>query len=154
MGVGAGVYGLLGLVLAFRCAREYVEERWAILATLSIWWASSLPVYMYFNPSWSHAHSAFAVALFLWHWHETRSSRSLAQWLILAVIAGLMLNVYYANAMLLPVLVLEALRHYFLAFRPHASAAPTSTPRIPALLLRHALFFSVLLVCLLPTFIT
>src|SRR5207253_5000576 len=96
----------LGLFLALRLARQYVAERWALVATLAIWWASSLPVYMYFNPSWSHAHSFFAVALFLWYWHETRSSRSLAQWLILALITGLMLNVYYPNAMVLAVLAI------------------------------------------------
>src|SRR6266851_322943 len=117
MALATALYGFLGLVLAFRLARQYVEERWALLATLSIWWASSLPVYMYFNPSWSHAHSAFAVALFLWYWHETRSSRSPAQWLILALIAGLMLNIYYANAMVLAVLAVEALRQYLTAFR-------------------------------------
>jgi len=27
------------------------HERWALLATIAIWWASSLAVYMYFNPS-------------------------------------------------------------------------------------------------------
>src|SRR5260370_9563923 len=121
-------YGVLGLFLAFRLARQYVEEGWALLATLSIWWASSLPVYMYFNPSWSHAHSAFAVALFLWYWHRTRSSRSFAQWLILALIAGLMLNVYYANAMLLAVLAVEAFPPYLSAFRPALFPPPHSTP--------------------------
>src|SRR6266699_4854685 len=154
MALATAIYGFLGLFLAFRLARQYVEERWAFLATLAIWWASSLPVYMYFNPSWSHAHSSFAVALFLWYWHETSSSRSLAQWLILAVITGLMLNVYYATAMLLAVLVVEALRQYYLAVRPAPSAAPNATARIPELLLRHSLFAAVLLVCLLPTFIT
>ena len=154
MALATAFYGFLGLLLAFRLARQYVEERWALLATLSIWWASSLPVYMYFNPSWSHAHSAFVVALFLWYWHETRSSRSLAQWLILAVITGLMLNVYYPNAMLLAVLAVEAFRQYYGAFRPASSAAPDSAPRIPELFLHHALFAAVLLVCLLPTFIT
>jgi hypothetical protein len=109
---------------------------------------------MYFNPSWSHAHSAFAVALFLWYWHETRSSRSLAQWLILAVVTGLMLNVYYANAMVLAVLAIEAGRQYYLALRPGPSAAPNSTLSLPDLLLRHALFAAVLLICLLPTLIT
>ncbi len=161
MALATGFYGFLGLLLAFRLARQYVEDRWALLATLAIWWASSLPVYMYFNPSWSHAHSSFAVALFLWYWHETRSSRPLAQWLILALITGLMLNVYYANAMVLAVLAVEALRQYHLALRPKpaeasAKAGPPSfpTPRIPELLLRHSLFAAVLLICLLPTFIT
>ena len=78
MAFATALYGFLGLLLSFRLAREYVEERWALLATIAIWGASALPVYMYFNPSWSHAHSAFAVALFLWYWHKTRSSRSLA----------------------------------------------------------------------------
>jgi hypothetical protein len=154
MALATAFYGFLGLLLGFRLARHYVEERWALLATFSIWWASSLPVYMYFNPSWSHAHSAFVVALFLWYWHQTRSSRSLAQWLILALITGLMLNVYYANAMVLAVLAVEALRQYYLAFRPDASTAPNSTLRVPELLLRHSLFAAVLLVCLLPTLIT
>jgi hypothetical protein len=154
MAFATALYGFLGLLLAFRLARQYVRERWALLATLAIWWASSLPVYMYFNPSWSHAHSAFAVALFLWYWHETRSSRSLAQWLILAVVTGLMLNVYYANAMVLAVLAIEAARQYYLALRPGLSAAPNSTLSLPDLLLRHALFAAVLLICLLPTLVT
>jgi len=154
MALATAIYGFLSLLLAFRLARQYVEERWAFLATLAIWWASSLPVYMYFNPSWSHAHSAFVVALFLWYWHQTRSSRSLAQWLILAVITGLMLNIYYPNGVVLAVLAFEALRQYYLAFRPDSPAAPNSTPRVLELLLRHSLFAAVLLICLLPTFIT
>jgi hypothetical protein len=154
MALATALYGFLGLLLAFRLARQYVEERWALLATLAIWWASSLPVYMYFNPSWSHAHSSFVVALFLWYWHETRFSRSLAQWLILALITGLMLNVYYPNAMVLAVLAIEGLRLYYLALRPGSSASPDSTLRVPQLLLRHSLFAAVLLICLLPTLIT
>src|SRR6266851_2557744 len=154
MALATAFYGFLGLLLAFRLARQYVQERWALLATLSIWWASSLPVYMYFNPSWSHAHSSFAVALFLWYWHQTRSSRSFAQWLILAVITGLMLNIYYPNAMVLAVLAVEALRQYLSAFRRHSLPGASAIPRVPELLLRHLLFVAAVLVCLLPTFIT
>ena len=154
MALATAFYGFLGLLLAFRLARQYVEERWALLATLSIWWASSLPVYMYFNPSWSHAHSSFAVTLFLWYWHQTRSSRSLAQWMILALITGLMLNVYYPNAMVLAVLAVEALRQYLSAFRRDIQAGASASPRVPELLTRHFLFGAVILICLLPTFIT
>src|SRR6266566_2059802 len=154
MALATAFYGFLGLLLAFRLARQYVEERWALLATLSIWSASSLPVYMYFNPSWSHAHSSFAVALFLWYWHQTRSSRSLSQWLILASITGLMLNVYYPNGMVLAVLAVEALRQYLSAFHRRSLPGASAIPRVPELLLRHLLFAAVALVCLLPTFIT
>jgi hypothetical protein len=154
MALATAIYGFLGLLLAFRLARQYVHERWALLAPIAIWWASSLPVYMYFNPSWSHAHSNFVVALFLWYWHETRSSRSLSQWLLLALIGGLMLTVYYANTMMLAVLVAEAVPQYLSAFRRGAAGATSEAPRLADLLVRHLFFAAVVLLCLLPTFIT
>jgi hypothetical protein len=149
MALGTAFYGFLGIILAVRISRQYVDERWATLAAISVWWASSLPVYMYFNPSWSHAHSAFTVALFLWYWHETRRDRSLRQWIILGAIAGLMLNVYYANAMMLAVPLVEALGQYRAALRE-------GLPKLTAvqLLGRHALFAAIVGVCLLPTLIT
>ena len=149
MALGTAVYGFLGLLISFRLARNYVEERWALLATLAIWWASSLAVYMYFNPSWSHAHSAFVVALFLWYWHETRNARSTRQWLVLGAIAGLMLDVYYANVTVLVVLLFEASRDYPASFR----RATPATPAVSQLLARHFVFAVTLIVCLLPTFI-
>jgi hypothetical protein len=150
MAFGTALYGFLGLLLAMRVARKYVEERWAFVAAISVWWASSLPVYMYFNPSWSHAHSAFAVALFLWYWHETRQQRTTWQWCVLAAIAGLMLNVYYANAMLLLVLAVEAVSQYSAAFRDRKPAEPSAGQ----LFKRHLLFGAVLVFSFLPTFAT
>jgi Dolichyl-phosphate-mannose-protein mannosyltransferase len=150
MAFGTALYGLLGLLLATRIARKHVDERCAFLAAISVWWASSLPVYMYFNPSWSHAHSAFAVALFLWYWHETREQRSTRQWCVLALIAGLMLNVYYANAMLLLVLAVEAIGQYVVAFRDPARGGPGAAQ----LLKRHLLFGAIVVLALTPTFVT
>jgi hypothetical protein len=149
MALATALYGFLGLLISFRIARKYVDETWALLATLAIWWASSLPVYMYFNPAWSHAHSAFVVALFLWYWHETRDARSLRQWILLGALAGLMLNVYYANLMLFAILPFEALRDYGAAFRKVTASSPT----VAQLLARHAAFGLTLILCLLPTFI-
>jgi hypothetical protein len=150
MALGTAIYGFLAIVLAVRIARQYVDERWAALAAISVWWASSLPIYMYFNPSWSHAHSAFAVALFLGYWHHTRFRRTTAQWCVLAAITGLMLNVYYANALLLLVLLVEAVREYAAALRGPAQESPTTAQ----LLSRHVLFAVVVVVCFLPTLIT
>jgi hypothetical protein len=154
MALATAIYAFLGLLLAFRLARQYVEERWALLATISIWWASSLPVYMYFNPSWSHAHSAFTVALFIWYWHRTRSSRSLPQWILLAAITGLMLNVYYANALLLTVLLVEALPQYLAAFRNNTPSGSSAILSASELFFGHFLFAVVVLLCVLPIFIT
>ena len=174
MALATAFWGFLGLLLAFRIARQYVGDLWAFLATVAIWWGSSLPVYMYFNPSWSHAHSAFAVSLFVFYWHRTREQRTLRQWCVLALIAGLMLNVYYANAMLLMIVVVDALRDYAAALRgsaalgaggaaealAHAHGDEPSRMRagtqasIPQLLARHFAFSAITLLCLLPTFVT
>src|SRR5579863_3090166 len=109
MALTTGCYGFLSLFLAFQVARKYFEDPWTFLATLGIWMASSLPIYMYFNPSWSHALSAFTVALFLWYWERTKLKRTTGQWAILGLTAGLMGNVYYPNAILLIFPALEIL---------------------------------------------
>ncbi len=150
MAIGTLFYGFLALLLSYRIACQFVSERWALLATLAVWWASSLPVYMYFNPSWSHAHSAFCVALFFWYWLRTRVDRSTGQWVVLALIAGLMLNVYYPNSLVLVALIPEALENYRKAWKPGAPDAQK-----PALLLsQHFLFCAIALVSLLPTFLS
>ena len=117
MALATALYGFLGLLISFRLARLYTDAHWAFLATLGIWFASSLPVYMYFNPSWSHAQSAFVVALFLWYWQRTRQGRTLVQWIIFGLLSGLMLDVYYLNIAMLLIPFLESLRHYVKGLR-------------------------------------
>ena len=150
MAVTTAGYGFLSLFLAFRMARKYFHERWALLATLGIWFASSVPIYMYFNPSWSHSFSAFSVSLFLWYWERTRDRRTTGQWAILGLLAGLMGNVYYPNAIVLifpGMQVLQSLR----------STQPSSV-LFPDLVRKLALdcgvFFAVFAVSLLPTFVS
>ena len=112
MALGTAAYGFSGLLLSFRLASKYVQQQWAFLATLGIWFASSLPVYMYFNPAWSHAHSAFVVALFLWYWERTLSTRTTGQWVLLGLISGLMLDVYFPNGVFLLLPLIESILTY------------------------------------------
>ena len=98
---GTAFYGFCGLLLSYLLARKYLDPSWALLATLGVWAGSSLPVYMYFNPFWSHAHSAFSVALFLWYWDRTRSESEPGQWIVLGLISGLLVDVYFVNGVLL-----------------------------------------------------
>jgi hypothetical protein len=109
---GTAFYGFCGLLLSYFLARKFLDPTCALLATLGIWAGSSLPVYMYFNPFWSHAHSAFIVALFLWYWVHTRSTRTLGQWLLLGLISGLLVDVYFVNGVFLLIPLVESIQGY------------------------------------------
>ena len=148
MALGTAFYGFLGIWFSFLLAKKYCGEKWAFLAALGIWFASSLPVYMYFNPSWAHAHSAFAVSLFLWYWDRARAARTWAQWLILGVIAGLMMDVYYVNAALLIVPLMESLAGFWDRLKAG------EIERIKQLFICNVIFVITILIALAPTFIT
>ncbi|MGH9692420.1 MAG: hypothetical protein ACRD4C_15305 [Candidatus Acidiferrales bacterium] len=111
------LYGFLGLYFSFNLAKNYVEEKWAFWATLGIWFASSLPVYMYLDPSWSHALSAFCVSWFLWYWHRTHVGRTRKQWLALGFLSGLMIDVFPGNSFFILAPVLECIPEYREAWR-------------------------------------
>jgi hypothetical protein len=153
------LYAFVGLWLSFCIARTQTSGRWALLATIGIWLASSLPVYMYFNPFWSHAHSAFAVALFLWYWHRTRPERTWGQWIVLGLLGGLMLDMYYANGVVLVVPLIESLRGYWRDLRgAHADVGRADTGgadigRAARRFLSNTIFLVACGVALLPTLI-
>jgi len=148
MALGTAVYGFLGIFLSFQFTKNHLASVWAFWASIGIWFASSLPVYMYFNPSWAHSLSAFVVALFFWYWDRTRQERSARQWVVLGMISGLMLNVYYVSAVLMVVPLFESLARYWQDLRLRRWQALGYQ-----LLLNVAFSFSVL-VTFLPTLIT
>lgn len=117
MAVGTLFYGFLTLWISFRVAQKYVREEWAFLATLGIWLASSFTFYLYVDPSFAHTHSAFLTALFVWLWDNTRAKRTWQQWLGLGVIAGLLVDTYYPNALVLLLPAMESLWSYWSALR-------------------------------------
>ena len=143
-------YGILSLFLAFQISRQYFEDQLAFLATFGIWTASSLPIYMYFNPSWSHAQSAFSVALFLWYWQRTKLYRTAGQWAVLALMAGLMGNVYYPNVILLIFPMVEVIH----LLRTKQSDAGQSNVPFRKLVLNCGMFVLIFVASLLPTFLT
>lgn len=102
-------YGFAALLIGYVWACSYSSRKAALLATLAIWFGSSLHAYMYFNPSWSHAPSAFIVALFLWIWHRTRGGRAWHDWLLLGFVGGVMSTVRKELAVYLLVPFLEVL---------------------------------------------
>lgn len=148
MALSTALYGFGALWISFALARKFVPEGWAFAGTLGIWLASSLPIYMYFNPSWSHAQSAFMVAVFLWYWLKRRNDRTVPQWLFLGLMAGLMMDVYYINAILLVLPLGESVASYL------ASANNRNGLQAGAMLGRDCAFSAGLIGAFLPTLIT
>lgn len=156
MALATAGYGFCGLLLCFHLAREFVAERWAFLGVVGYWFASSLPVYMYLNPSWSHALTFFSVALFLWYWHRTRAHRSLPQWIVLGLFGALMVNIYYLNVVWLLIPAFEAGSNYFQIISGSSDSRPGNSPResFATLFASHLTFVIVFVVGMLPTLIT
>lgn len=142
-------YAFAGLWLSFCLARSRIDPRSALLATVGIWFASSLPVYMYFNPFWSHAHSAFVVALFLWYWNRTRPKRTLRQWIVLGLLGGLMLDVYYPNGVVLIAPLIESLHGYWRDLR----GAPVARLGAAHRFISNLSFLAAVGIALVPTLI-
>jgi len=78
MGLTTSFYGFSALFLAFRIARKYFENEWAFLATIGIWLASSLPIYMYFNPPVARIFRISVSSFFGIGMHQVQ--RTPAQW--------------------------------------------------------------------------
>ncbi len=102
---------------------------------------------MYFNPSWSLAHSAFGVALFTWYGDKTRDSRTRHQWILLGLIAGLMVDVYYVSAVVLLLPLLESVARLRAPFDEHKRTAQS-------LIFDNVSFASAALLAFVPTLIT
>jgi hypothetical protein len=148
MALETACYGFLGVLLSFKLATRHLPERAAFWGAIGIWFASSLPVYMYFNPAWSHALSAFVTALFFWYWDRTRADRTIGQWLLLGIISGLMMNVYYVCAVLLIVPLFESLAFYW------REIALKQWRSVTVLIFRNLAFLLAAFVAFLPTLIT
>jgi hypothetical protein len=144
------LYGFAGLCLSFSIARRFVEERWAFWATVGIWFGTSVPVYFYLLPAWSHAHSVFANSLFLWYWLRTHGARTSGQWLILGLLTGLMTDVYQVNVVFVLVVVHEALSAYAEVWSSHVAKSGLFAKTFRF----HALYALGALLSYLPTLIT
>jgi hypothetical protein len=112
MAFASALYAFAGLFFSFALARKFVDELWAFWATIGIWFGTSVPLFIYLLPAWSHAHSIFATSLFFWYWMRTRVARTPSQWLVLGLLSGLMIEVYQINAVFLIAVAFDALPAY------------------------------------------
>jgi hypothetical protein len=98
--IGTAVYGLVALWLSARMAAQLGYGRRAGLAALGIGLASSLPVYQLFLPFHVHALAALTVAAYAAFWVRHQSMERTIDWCCWGALAGMMVQVYHLNAVL------------------------------------------------------
>jgi hypothetical protein len=87
--LGVACLGFLALWMSYRLALRFAAPGAALLATVAMWLASSLPVYLYLSPVTTAVAAMFAATLFLTVLLSVRNGqRSNARWLGWAVAGG------------------------------------------------------------------
>jgi hypothetical protein len=119
-------YAFLGLFLACRTAERFTARTPAILATVALWLASSLPVYVYFLPFYSHALASFAVSVFLWYWLTRRPLDRPRQWMAWGLVGGLVWQMEPLAGLVLVAAVMEWLSSLRATTFPRAAASGTA----------------------------
>jgi hypothetical protein len=104
--LGTALFGMLALLLAHGLAFRIASPWAALLATLGIWFAGNLAVYMYLLPFLSHPASALVNATFLWVWWatardpaEVATLRTPSAWFALGALSGFAFATYYIGAL-------------------------------------------------------
>lgn len=107
---GTAFYAFLGLWMSYRLAMRFAAPPAALLATIVVWLASSVPVYVYFLPFHAHAMGLFSVALVLTMWLSIRDGRDTrGRWFMWGMAGGLAIITYYLNGVVLIVALAECL---------------------------------------------
>ncbi|HET9224027.1 MAG TPA: hypothetical protein VFO07_16055, partial [Roseiflexaceae bacterium] len=173
----SALYALLGLLLTYRLARRFVATFDAALATIAVWLATPLVFYTYIQMPWSHATGFFLFALFLTLWlRDTPTAqeapgepgpkplaarlaqRSVATWLLLGLIGGLMAitREQLGLLMILPALEGAVIYCKLLTNSPSATSSSTGVATrghhrsLTALLTGHTIFLLAFAVALAP----
>jgi hypothetical protein len=103
--IGTVVYGMLALWWSAELATRLGYARGAVIAAAGVGLASSLPVYQVILPFHVHALAAVSVTAFVVYRHLGAPLTTAAQWGIWGVIAGVMVQVYQLNGVMLLVAV-------------------------------------------------
>jgi hypothetical protein len=118
-------YGLLGVWFCYRLAALFLPARLAALSAATASGGSFMLWYLIKEPSMTHAPSMAAVAAFTYFWAATRQRRSLRQWALLGLVAGLATTIRWQNAIFALLPAIEAVQLLFDAWRARSRRAAT-----------------------------
>jgi hypothetical protein len=110
--LGSAINAFIGILLIYFLLRKYFKKAIAFLSLVTVWLASPLFYYMFFESSLSHANSFFAATIFVYFWHASSNERSVLKWSLLGLLAGLMVLVRFQNVIFLVFPLIEVITKY------------------------------------------
>ena len=141
------LYAILAIALLYRFLSEGFGKRIALLATLSVVFATPLVAYVVFAPSYSHTFSVFSITAFALYLYRTRNQRTRHQWFLAGLLGGLATVTHVQEGLFLGLVVAEAawqLRHGRWSNRLlsgyAALGAGVALPIVPQLIVDQVLF--------------
>jgi hypothetical protein len=105
------VFGVAGLLLAYRFTCIAAPPREALWSVLAMAGASPLLYYLYLAPSYSHALTVFTSGAFFLYWWRTRHADRAATWFRWGLLTGVLFLAHWNDVVLaLPVFGAEGIR--------------------------------------------
>ena len=99
--LGSLLYGFAAVLLLHDLLRRHFRPDTALLAAVLVWWATFLHWYMVYQPTMSHAVSAFGAALVVWLWDRQRDRGDLGSAAMLGLACGFAMCLRWQNGLLL-----------------------------------------------------
>jgi len=97
----SALYGLFGLLMGYAVLKKFFKEKIVVLSLVTVWLASSLFYYMFFEASLSHATSMFATSLIVYFWFIWREKLPTYGLILGGMCFGLAALIRYQNVIFL-----------------------------------------------------
>ncbi len=124
VGFASSFWGLAAVLLAYFFTKRFFDNRTTLFASLVCWTGTTLFYFTFFETSFAHAPAAFAVSLYFFTWYKFRRTSDLRHWFIIGFTGGLMVLVYWQNALFLSAAGLDLI---YLAFVNRKNSLPFRT---------------------------
>ena len=132
-----------GLILVFKTLHSFIDKRFAMLVTLSIWLASPLIYFSFIRQRMAHTTEFFLAAVLIFAWVHFRSSRDPVRYALLGALLGFLCMTRVINIAFFALLAVDLLWSFRLDWKSNTSEVVKKSMVLGAAMLGG--FFLVLL---------
>ena len=117
VGISSIIFGFIGLWFTYKLCRKWFDKKISLLATVGVWYGTSLFWYHAVEPSMAHINSFFLNSVFIYFWYITLGKRRLKGWFFLGFLGLMVFLVRQQEAIILLLPAVELLKNTFGAIK-------------------------------------